>query len=44
MPYGFTLLVLVHSLLTVPSFVMHYMPSYVDASYSSVPSHSSLLL
>lgn len=40
----FTLLVLVHSLLTMPSFIVHYMPPYVDPSYSPVASHGTLFL
>lgn len=40
----FTLSVFIHSLLTVPSLIVHYMPPDVDPSYSPVPSHSTLFL
>lgn len=42
-PRCFTLLVFVHRLLTVSSFVMHYVPPYVDPSHPPVASHSTLL-
>lgn len=41
---SFTLLILVHSLLAVPSFVVHYVPPHVDTSHPPVPSHSTALL
>lgn len=42
-PCCFTLLVFVHRLLTMSSFVMHYVPPYVDPSHPPVTSHSTLL-
>lgn len=42
-PCCFTLLVFVHCLLTMSSFVMHYVPPYVDPSHPPVTSHSTLL-
>lgn len=42
-PCCFTPLVFVHRLLTVSSFVMHYVPPYVDPSHPPVASHSTLL-
>lgn len=40
----FHILVLINSLLTMSSFIMHYMPPYMDPSHSPVASHSALFL
>lgn len=40
----FHILVLINGLLTMSSFIVHYMPPYMDPSHSPVASHSTFFL